>query len=204
METNEKTKKQWTDHRGEVVPDKYVSSYDKQKERIILKVLKNAEKLNKELIDFKAIIFGDCDKLFDLMFVENNTEKKNNHKGNYTLFTFDKQFKIEVNVQDIVDFDDKIQVAQAKINEFIELKTNGADMDLSVLVNNAFKTTKGRLDKARILGLFSLKIKHPLWDAAMDLIKQSITTNNTKRYASVWKRNTDGKYTQIQLNFSAI
>jgi len=197
-----KEKKIWKNHKGETVPDKYVDSYEKKKEKLIMKIVKEAEKLNKDLSAYKEFTFLKSDELFDEMFKNNNMERTN--QRNYTLYSFDKSLKIEVNTQDVIDFDDRIQLAQAKINEFLEKKTAGADQDLSLLVNNAFKTTKGRLDKARILGLFSLKITHVLWNEAMDLIKQSITTNTTRRYVSVWKRQPDGKYVQIQLNFSAL
>ena len=195
--------KEWKNHKGETVPEKYVSDYDKKKERVILKIAKDAEKINKQLLGFKKLIFGESDKLFDDMFKAHNMEKKPG-KGNYTLYTFDKSMKIEVNVQDNVDFDDRIQLAQEKLNQFIELKTKDVDMDLSVLINNAFKTNKGRLDKSRIFGLFQLKINHPMWLEAIELIKQSVVTNDTSRYATVSKRTADGRYVLVQLNFSKI
>lgn len=199
-----KTEKTWTDHKGETVPAKYIDAYTKSKEKTIIKIVEQAEKLSAQLLNFKTGAFMLCDNLNDNLFENNNTERKAGTKGNYTLFSFDKSIKVEVNVQDIIDFDDRIQVAQAKINEFLELKTKGADQDLSLLVNNAFKTTKGRLDKSRVLGLFSLKIKHQLWDEAMDLIKQSITTNSTRRYISISRRQEDGRYKLINLNISSI
>ena len=201
-ESKPKKSKMWINHKGESVPDKYVDFYDKKKEKIINQMVARANKLNEVLEEYKKLIFEKADGLFDDMFKAHNMEKTT--QRNFTLYSFDKSLKIEISTQDIVDFDDRIQLAQAKINEFLELKTQGADPDLSIIINNAFKTSKGRLDKSRIFGLFSLKITHHLWNEAMDLIKQSITTNNTRRYATLWRRQQDGKYVQIQLNFSAL
>jgi len=192
----------WTDYQGNDVPVKYVSSYDKKKEKVINKIATEASKINEMLEDFKKRMFAECDKLFDEMFKANDLEKI--AQKNYTLYSFDKSFKIEVTSQDVVDFDDRIQLAQAKINEYLKIKTDGADQELSILVNNAFKTKKGRLDKARIFGLFPLKINHLLWLEAMELIKNSIVTNYTRRYAVLYVRDDEGKYIQVQLNFSAI
>jgi len=198
----ETTKKIWVDYQGNEVPLKYVSTYDKKKEKVITKVFAEAQKINATLEAFKKMMFAECDKLFDEMFKANDLEKV--AQKNYTLFSFDKGLKIEVTTQDVVDFDDRIQLAQAKINEYLKIKTDGADQELSILVNNAFKTKKGRLDKARIFGLFPLKINHHLWVEAMELIKKSIMTNYTRRYATIYVRDEEGKYNQVQLNFSAL
>ncbi|NCC88462.1 MAG: DUF3164 family protein, partial [Clostridia bacterium] len=183
MKKEEKTQKSklWVDHSGQTVPEKYISSYDRLKERKLNQIIKTAEKLNKQLLTFKSELFAVTDDLYDMLFKEHNMERTG--KGNYTLYNFDKSIKVEVTIQDIVDFDDKITVAQAKIQHYLDLKLKDVDQDLSILVNNAFKTRKGRLDKARIFGLFQLKITHPVWLEAMELIKQSITTNSTRRYA---------------------
>ena len=202
MKKDQKTKKIWVNHRGETVPEQYISGYDKRKERKLYTLLKRADALNKQLSLFKHELFISTDSLYDELFREHNMERTG--KGNYTMFNFDKSIKVEVSVQDMVDFDDRITVAQAKINEYLELKLQGADQDLSILVNNAFKTTKGRLDKSRIFGLFQLKITHPMWAEAMELIKQSITSNSTRRYAQIYRRQEDGKYVQVQLNFASL
>jgi hypothetical protein len=199
-----KNKKQWVNHKGEIVPEKYVSGYDKKKEKVLLKLLSSSEKLSNLLHAHKAEIFKETDNLIELMYKEHNSSRPEDYKGNYTIFSFDKQIRLTIKVSEVIDFDDKIKIAQDKINKFLEEKTKGADQDLSLLVNNAFKTSKGRLDKNRVLGLFSLKINHPLWNEAMELIKSSITTNHTKRYATVAKRDKEGNYKDIMLNISSI
>jgi len=198
-----KEPKLWTNHKGETIPDKYVNDHDKLKEKTVIRIEKKATKLSNTLKKFKTEMFKDCDAVIDSIYKQSNTERKQG-KGNYTIYSFDKSIKIEISVDDIIDFNDKIQIAQVKINDFLEKKLNGADEDLSVLVNNAFKTTKGRLDKARIFSLFQLNIKHPIWLEAMELIKDSITTNSTRRYVSVHKREADDSYRLINLNISSI
>ena len=194
----------FTNHRGENVPADYVSPYDKKKEQVAARLIKNAEKLSKKLIEFKQKSMSEADALIDQMYRDHFMERNPDSKGNITVFNFDKSLKFEIKVQDIIEFDDRIQLAQQSINEFLKEKTEGADQDLSTLVNSAFTTTKGRLDKNRVLGLFQLKIKHPLWDKAMELIKESITTNNTRRYISFYRRIGDNQYKLINLNFSSL
>jgi uncharacterized protein HemY len=129
---------------------------------------------------------------------------KKNHKGNYSITSFNKNIKIEITIQERVEFDDLIQVAQEKINEYLEKKTGDIDNDLRQIINLAFKTTKGRMDVKRVLGLFKLNIKNKLWLEAMEILKKSISRNTSKRYMRVWKKDASGEYKTIELNFSSI
>ena len=196
-------KKEWINHKGEKVPAPYVPAIDKKKERYTNKMLKEAEKLEKRLMQLKSDILTQGDELYAEILREAKI-KATERKGNYSLFSFDKSVKIEVSVQNRIEFNDNINLAQEKINEFLEKKSKGSDMELMELVNNAFKTKKGRLDSKRILGLFGLNIKNKTWLEAMELIKKSIETNNSKRYVNVWKRDAEGEYKIVQLNFSAV
>lgn len=200
----EATKTEWKNHKGETVPAKYVSGYDKKKEKVIKKLLKEAEAASKKLTELKQLMFVDGDAIDELMYKEHHMERPNEHKGNYTYYSFDKSIRFSMKVQDVIDFDDRIRLAQEKINQFLESKSEGSDQDLMLLVNNAFKTTKGRLDKSRIFSLYSLKINNTIWNEAIALIKESITVNHTRRYPSIAFRDQNGEYKDVQLNLSSI
>lgn len=195
-------KKEWRNHKGELVPAPYVPKLDKEKERTALKVYSKASDLSVRLAEFKADALEACDKIYDKMLRDNNVST--GKKGNYTVTSFDKVYKIEVNVSERIEFDDQIQVAQAKINEYLEEKTEGIDNDLIQIINQAFKTTKGQMDTKSVLGLFQLKITHKKWREAMELIKQSISRNTSKRYMRIWKKDDNGEYRSVELNFSSI
>ncbi len=195
--------KEWINHKGEKVPAPYVPAIDKKKERYTNKMLKEAEKLEKKLMQLKSDILTRGDELY-AEILRDAKIKATERKGNYSLFSFDKSVKIEISVQNRIEFNDNINFAQEKINEFLEKKSKGSDMELMELVNNAFKTKKGRLDSKRILSLFGLNIKNKIWLEAMELIKKSIETNNSKRYVNIWKRDAEGEYKSVQLNFSSV
>lgn len=195
-------KKIWTNHLGQEVPASYVPTIDKKKERLAEKVLKDAKKLSKSLEDFKTKLMADADAIYEEMC--NDADVTTGKKGNYSITSFDKEIKIEISVQERIEFDDKINLAQAKINEFIADKSAGVDHDLQLLINSAFATTKGRLDTKRILGLFKLNIKAKKWLDAMELIKQSIDRNSSKRYCRIWEKDKEGEYQSIELNFSSL
>ena len=200
---HKKTDKVWHDHRGNEVPRDYVPAFERKNELLIGKVYNQAEKLSEMLKDFKNQAFEITDGIYAEMLANANITATD-RKGNYSLLSFDKSIKIEVNVADRIDFDNNITLAQEKLNEFIRSKTAGADKDLSVLVNQAFTTKKGRLDKARIFGLMQLNIKGQMWADAMELIRKSITTNSSVRYMEISSKDSEGRYIPIRLNFAAV
>jgi hypothetical protein len=54
------------------------------------------------------------------------------------------------------------------------------------------------------LQLFSYKIKNARWEKAMTLLKDSITTNHSKRYIKVLERDSNGEYQNINVQFSSL
>lgn len=200
---HKKTDKVWHDHRGNKVPREYVPVDERNTETQLAKIYNKAEKLSNALADFKSEAFDIADGIYAEMLKNANIDPTD-RKGNYSLTSFDKSVKIEVNVSDRIDFDSNITLAQEKLNEFIRMKTDGADQELSMLVNQAFTTKKGRLDKARILGLMQLNIKGQMWNEAMELIRKSITTNSSVRYMEISQKDDEGRYIPVKLNFASI
>lgn len=195
-------KKQWIDLNGNEVPAQYVPKLDKERERITLKYLAKAKKLSQQLEKLKEEMLNDCDAVYQQMLKENNVPAHS--KGGYSISTFNRDAKIEVSVQERIEFDDMITVAHEKIKQFLEEKTQGVDTDLQQIIHQAFETRRGQMDAKRVLRLFRLKINHPRWLEAMDLIKQSINRNNSKRYVRVWEKDNQGEYRNVELNFSSI
>lgn len=195
-------KKIWKDHNGNEVPAAYVPKLDKERERIALAIYTKAVALSNKLKDFKEESFDVADGLFEAMLEE--AKVKQNGKGNYSITSFDKEIKIEISIQETVDFDDSIQIAHLKIKEYLEEKTGGVDRELQEIISHAFATTRGKMDIKRVLGLFKLSIKHPKWMEAMELIKQSISRNRSKRYMRVFKKDKQGEYRAVDLNFSSL
>jgi hypothetical protein len=196
-------KQEWRTYTGAKVPDEAVSPFDKRKERVIQSLYKKAVKLSKELEKLKELMYEKGDELYEEKY-RNRGLDIDKKRGNYTHFSYDKSIKFEMNVQENISFSDDINLSQQKLNEYIEDVLSGANTDIQQLVNNAFKTRKGRLDKARIFSLFALKIEHPKWQEAMELIKGSIETNDSRRYASISVRDDNGDYNAVQLNISSL
>lgn len=194
--------KKWINHLGQEVPTPYVPTIDKKKDRLARKYLKKAKNISEKMAALKAELVDEADALYEAM--QKDADVRTGKKGNYSISSFDKVVKIEVDVQERIEFDDKINLAQQKIDEFLREKTAGVDHDLQELINSAFKPQKGRLDTKRILGLFKINIKAKKWKEAMELIRQSIDRNISKRYIRIMEKNEAGEYDAVSLNFSSL
>lgn len=199
----ESKKRVWIDHTGAVIPAKYVPSIKKKEDKTVRQIHKKALKLHKMLKDFKDEAVKLADEMYKEMAMSNQIVL-DDKPHNFTLFSFDKSIKIEIQVHNRIEFDSTIDFAQQKINEFLEEKTKGIDDELIVIIQSAFKTSRGKLDAKKIMQLFSLKINHPKWKEAMEILKNSMNVNHTKRYLNIYEKNEEGKYKMITLNYSAL
>ena len=148
---HKKSNKVWHDHRGNEVPREYVPEFDQKQEAQIGKIYNEAQKLSDQLADFKVKSFMIADEMYAQM-LRNAKIDPTDRKGNYSLTSFDKSVKVEVNVSDRIDFDENITMAQEKLNQFIRTKTEGADQDLAALVNQAFPPAREGSTKPAFLG----------------------------------------------------
>lgn len=198
-----KEPKIWKTAAGEVVPAEIISGHDKRKEQAVNRIAKQALKASDVLRDLKSLINNEVTKVYEEHLRIKNIDH-NKAKGNYTLYNFDKSWMISIKNSEIIAFDDNINVVKALLDEYIEDVTNDSSSDIRLLVQNAFRTKKGQLDKARLLSLFQYEIKHPIWQRAMDELKSSIDIQSSKMYVQVFQRDEQGEYTAIPLSLSNV
>jgi hypothetical protein len=61
-------------------------------------------------------------------------------------------------------FDEKLQIAKAKIDKVITSRSEGSDDLIVALVNRAFRVdSKGEVDAREMVGLRQYKCEDPLW-----------------------------------------
>lgn len=194
------------DHNGYEIPLASVAKIELQKDKIARKMADKFKKMSLLLTNLKDEAFDDADKIYESQLRAYEIDGKNTEKmkGNFTFYSYDKSIKIEVNIGQRLEFDDKINLAKAEIDAYLEEITEGQNSDIITIVNHAFTTVRGKLDHKKILQLFSYKIKNARWEKAMQLLKDSITTNHSKRYIKVSERDSNGEYQNINVQFSSL
>jgi hypothetical protein len=197
--------KYWEDETGRSIPVQYITPSIRQRERHSALILKGAESLNKQLLAFKKNVVKLCDEVFIKAMEEKSANKET--KGNFTWFNFDRSIKIEVSINERIDFDDlTIKACKDKLDDFLEQSLDSKTAFVKNLVMDAFSTSRGKLDAKKVMALTKYRkdIKDPLFQEALDLMEESIRRPDSKTYFRVWKREEDGSYKLIDLNFSSI
>lgn len=186
---------------GFKIPLSLVPKADMAKHRAAIKLQKKVERLEAEMAHAKAEIFEVMDGLYSDMMEKAGLKEG---KGNFTITTYDRQFKAEVRVSNRITFDDRIIAAQQLIEEYVSANLEGVSQGIRELINMAFKSKRGQLDAGRIMQLLSLQIKDEKWVQAMDLIRESIQRESSKRYLQFHKKDDNGEYNSIILNLSTV
>ncbi|MDZ7862416.1 DUF3164 family protein [Acidovorax sp.] len=190
---------------GHLVPIDLVKPVDQERDRLVRELVLVAQDLNAKLVAAKGRIFGDVAAFAELS-AEQYGVKRGGHKGNITLHTFDGAYKLQLATADTITFDERLQAAQALVDECIKEWAQGSRPEIIALVQQAFQTDKeGKLNVGRILALRRLEINDARWQEAMKAIGESIQVIGTKQYIRFYKRvgQTD-RYEAIALDMVAV
>jgi hypothetical protein len=198
----------WTDESGMQIPFTRTTPIERKKEKVAFSLVKKALKANEFLKEVKEAVSEATEQILNAEREANNV--KLDGKGNYTWYNFDRSIKVQVDINETIKFDEiKIASAKEKLMNLIRTNVSGDDFIIS-LVEDAFQTSRGKLDAKKILSLrkHTNRIKtgniKKGWDEAMNLIDESISRPKSKSYHKIWLKNDDGKYESIELNFSAL
>ena len=195
----------WLNEAGDKVPVGYINKSDKLKERHAYTLLVRAKSLNEKLAEFKGLSKRLNDEVHDAAMSDFKASPES--KGNYTWFNFDRSIKVEVSVNERIEFDDlTIKACKEKLDEFLDANVESKHDFVKQLVTDAFATTRGKLDAKKVMSLlrYEDKIKDDLFQESLALLKQSIRRPDSRTYYRISERQPDGGYQVIDLNFSSI
>jgi hypothetical protein len=204
---NQSNESSWIDETGISCPATRILKTEKFREKSAFKIYTQATKLSRELAAFKMELQSICAKVYEEALAAIKHESKREPKGNFTWYNFDRSIKIEVNINETITFDDiMINAAKERLEEFFNQELSESQSFLRELVNDAFSTSRGKLDVSKVLGLLKhrSKTKAQAFHAALDLIEKSIRRPSSRQYMRVWYRNAANEYMLINLNFSSL
>jgi len=193
-----------TDSQGRQVPAEMVKEIDKLRDQTVRNIIDEALKMKEVLMDFKRRIRDDI-----FTFVELSASQYGKpwggKKGNITLTTYDGKYRLIIAMNDLLVFDERLQVARDLIGECIEKWSEGSRNEIRLLVQDAFQVDKtGKINTARVLGLRRLEIYDPDWKKAMSAIGDSMQVSGSKQYLRFYEKNEQGEYIQIPLDVAAL
>lgn len=198
----------WTDESGVQIPYNRTTKLERLLEKETYGLFNKSLQASEALKKLKIEIAETVEKIVNAAREEHAV--KLNGKGNYTFFNFDRSLKVEVSVNELIRFDDlKLESAKEVLLNLVRSSVTGDDFILG-LVEDAFQTSRGRLDTRKILGLkkhttrIKTKSVRSEWEKAMTLIDESISRPDSKTYYRVSYKDDNGVYQNVELNFSAL
>jgi hypothetical protein len=197
----------WINGNAEAIHPDLIRITDKIKDETVVKLLYKADELSEKIAQFKAWASEQVEAYFALLLQEYSIdEKRRAKKGNLTLTNFSDTNKVELRIHEIFTFDEKLQVAKLKIDEYLEDKTKDADPEIRTLITRAFEVDKeGKIDTKKIFALKSYDIKDPRWLKAMNIIDESKKIRSTKPYIRFYTRESiDEPYKLVPLDIAGV
>jgi hypothetical protein len=206
-----KKQKIWVDETGLEIPASRITPVEKKKEAVCEKLLSKGQKLSDALSEFKEEISNAANEILNDSIAANGGTVRDNYKGNFTFYNFDRSIKIETASQDKIVFDDAmIIVAKQHFDTFLQdaTSTGGVDEMIRDLILDAFSTARGKLDTDKVLGLTKYRSrieieKYPSFHSALDAIEKGINRQFSKKYHRISIRIND-EYVPVNLNFSSL
>lgn len=200
-------KGRWLNGKGEFVHPDLIRIDEQLKDDLVESILAKVENKNTELVALKDEINNDIESYLDLLLEKYNLDARSNaKKGNFTFENYSKTQKIIIQIAEKIQFNDKLNIAKLKIDEYLNDIVKDSSEDIKVLINKAFEVDKkGNLDSKKILSLRSYDIKDARWQEAMEIIAESVEIVGIKPYIRFYKREkaTDS-YTAVSLDFANI
>ena len=167
------------DNTGTAIPAKYVSKYDKLRDKQTRRILARFQKARRLLENLVRESIADLDVL-------KGTKDKLGVKGNFSARSFDGLIQVEIRQQYNVQLDERVARARELMLEYVKDEIASLRKDttfLRNLVEDSFRANeKGFLPISSILKLMRYDVKDGRWNEARGILQESISPVAGKRY----------------------
>lgn len=198
---SEKTIKTMTDSMGNKIPVKYVSAYDKARDRATRRILARFQKARSMLEAVVAESIADLDELSKL-------KDSLGEKGNFSARSFDGLIQVAIRQQYNIRLDERVIHARELMMEYVNSvldRVDGVDVSaLRLLVTEAFKVnSQGFLSAGRVLSLMRMEVNNDKWREAKMILKAALKPEKGKQYLICESRKTtQGDFKAIRLDIA--
>ena len=189
------------DSNGQDVPVKYVSAYDKMRDKMTRRIEARFRKARKVLEDVVRDSIADLDQIA-------KCKESLGEKGNFQARSFDALIQVSIRQQYNILLDERVVRARELMLGYVEgvlAKIGGNDAQaLKLIVAEAFKATaQGFLSTGKIMSLLRMEIDNADWREAKKILQDSIKPQKGKRYLACEVRaSTQDDFRQIRLDLA--
>lgn len=178
------------DAKGALVPLELVKAQDVLMDEVVRKIIGYAIPLSEQVGRFLVHTLDDLSG-FQSLLAQNYGLTVGGAKGNKQLISYDGCLKVQVQVQDHIDFGPELQIAKGLVDECLNEWSADARPEIRAIVTRAFNTDKaGQINRSEIFMLLRLDITDPRWVRAMDAVRDAMRVVGSKTYVRCYSRPT--------------
>ena len=174
-----KQEKIWVDLKGDTVPARYVSKFDKARDAVSRRIHKRFVDERKRLEQLVKDCIADLDGLMKL-------KDSVGLKGNFQTSSFDGNIQVSIDQQYNIQLDERVAKARELMLEYVNSELSRLDKDttfLRKLVEDSFRANaKGYLPISSILKLTRYEVKDARWNEARGILQDAMRPVPGKRY----------------------
>ncbi|MCK9551592.1 DUF3164 family protein [Aquamicrobium sp.] len=176
------------DAKGNLVPVETIKPADRLEDETVRKIIGYATDLSAQISRFKAHTFEDLGA-FEALLAQEYGAAKGGAKGNKTFMSFDGLMKVQVQVQDYIDFGAQLQIAKGLVDECLTEWSADSRPEVRAIITRAFNTDReGQINRAEIFMLLRLDIEDERWKRAMAAVRDAMRVVGSKTYVRCYER----------------
>ena len=189
------------DSNGNDIPLKYVSKYDKARDKAVRKILARFLKARAMLEEVVADSIAELNALAQ-------TKESVGAKGNFSARSFDGLIQVSIRQQYNIFLDERVVKARELMLGYVEgvlAKVGGNDAQaLRLIVAEAFKANaQGFLSTGKIMSLLRMEIDNADWREAKRILQEAIRPQKGKRYLVCERRaSTQADFEAVRLDIA--
>jgi hypothetical protein len=193
------------DGKGGFQPIETIKPQHLIEDETVRKILAYAIDLSDQMARFKEHTFDDIGAYEAILAQEYDT-RLGGKKGNKTLYSVDRLFKVQVQIADHIDFGPELQIAKELVDECLNEWASDAGPELRTIVTRAFNTDKaGQINRSEIFMLLRLDIKDERWVRAMGAIKDAMRVVGSKTYVRCYQRDHfDAQWQAVSIDLAKV
>lgn len=177
-----------TDAKGALVPLDMIKPQHILEYETVRKVLGYWIALSDQVSRHKSHVVDDVDS-FEAVLAQEYGATIGGRKGNKTLMSYDGLFKVEVRINDFIDFGSELQIAKGLVDACLNEWSEDARPEIRAVITNAFHTDQaGMVNRSEIIKLTRLPIEDARWKRAMDAIRDAQRVVGSKTYIRCYRR----------------
>lgn len=190
-----------TDSLGNEVPAKYVSAYDKARDRTARRIL---ARFRKSRADLERVV---RESVADLEALKGGKERVG-AKGNFSAQSFDGLVSVSIRQQYSIRLDERVVRARELMLEYVNGvldRVSGVDVSaLRLLVEAAFRANaQGYLSTGKVLALMRMEVASERWREAKAILQEALRPVRGKQYLACEVRaSTQEDFRSIRLDIA--